>query len=290
MAEEGLVLGGDEGVEHQRREFVIGQLDPALAGEGLDRIAVIAADVGRQRRLIGEQASASSAGRWRNRATRAAKKANSPSPVQVARRTSVARNHGSTRACTRRLNATRSGSGQCSSSESREVHLASPLARDARRWKADQRVRRAATSVSIACASASTSARAVLGRAQQRFIVDIAEIAGLEQHRRRTRAAQDVEGGEAVRVRANLRSGPRPGRSCRTARLAEADICARMTRSESSASTDPSPLRSSPALSERGAAPPLRRRRRCRTASKRLPREQAGCPRCPCGVKRTSRH
>ena len=55
MAEEGLVLGRNEGVDDQRRIFVIGQLDPPLAGEGLDRIAVIAADVGRQRRLVGEQ-------------------------------------------------------------------------------------------------------------------------------------------------------------------------------------------------------------------------------------------
>ena len=55
MAEEGLVLGRDEGVDDQRRIFVIGQLDPPLAGEGLDRIAVIAAHVGRQRRLVGEQ-------------------------------------------------------------------------------------------------------------------------------------------------------------------------------------------------------------------------------------------
>ena len=55
MAEEGLVLGRNEGVDDQRRIFVIGQLDPPFAGEGLDRIAVIAADVGRQRRLIGQQ-------------------------------------------------------------------------------------------------------------------------------------------------------------------------------------------------------------------------------------------
>ncbi len=55
MREEVLVLGRDEGVDDERRIFVIGQLDPALAGEGLDRRAVIAADVGRQRRLVGEQ-------------------------------------------------------------------------------------------------------------------------------------------------------------------------------------------------------------------------------------------
>ena len=55
MAEEGLVLGRNEGVDDQRRIFVIGQLDPPFAGEGLDRIAVVAAHVARQRRLIGKQ-------------------------------------------------------------------------------------------------------------------------------------------------------------------------------------------------------------------------------------------
>ena len=55
MGEEGLVLGREEGVDQQRREFVIGELDAPLAGEGLDRIAVEVADVGRQRRLVGEQ-------------------------------------------------------------------------------------------------------------------------------------------------------------------------------------------------------------------------------------------
>ena len=55
VAEEGLVLGRDERLDDDRRIFVIGQLDAAFAGEGLDRVAVIAADVGRQRRLVGEQ-------------------------------------------------------------------------------------------------------------------------------------------------------------------------------------------------------------------------------------------
>ena len=55
MAEERLVLGRDKGVDHERRDLVVGQVDSALASEGLDRLAVVAADVGRQRRLIGEQ-------------------------------------------------------------------------------------------------------------------------------------------------------------------------------------------------------------------------------------------
>ena len=67
MLEEGLVLGRDEGVDHQRRIFVVGQLDPPFAGEGLHRHAVIAADVGRQRRLVGEQLLATTAARSRNR-------------------------------------------------------------------------------------------------------------------------------------------------------------------------------------------------------------------------------
>ena len=55
MGEEGLVLGGDKRIADQRREFVVGQLDPPLASERLDGSAVIATDVGWERRLVGEQ-------------------------------------------------------------------------------------------------------------------------------------------------------------------------------------------------------------------------------------------
>ncbi len=55
MAEEGLVLGGDEGIDDEPGIFVEIEFDPALAGIGANRVAVIAADVGRQRRLVGEQ-------------------------------------------------------------------------------------------------------------------------------------------------------------------------------------------------------------------------------------------
>ena len=33
MAEEGPVLGGEEGVDQLRRKFLVGELDPPLAGE-----------------------------------------------------------------------------------------------------------------------------------------------------------------------------------------------------------------------------------------------------------------
>jgi len=55
MLEEGLVLGRDEGLDQHWREFVVRQLDAPLAGEGLYGVAVITANVGRQRRLIGKQ-------------------------------------------------------------------------------------------------------------------------------------------------------------------------------------------------------------------------------------------
>src|SRR6185369_14060873 len=37
------------------RIFVVSELDAPLAGESLDRVAVISANIGRKRRLIGEQ-------------------------------------------------------------------------------------------------------------------------------------------------------------------------------------------------------------------------------------------
>ena len=46
----------------------------------------------------------------------------------------------------------------------------------------------------------------MLGRAQQRLIVDVADVACFEQHRRRVGAAKDVERGEAMRLRAALRN------------------------------------------------------------------------------------
>ncbi|GAA3253273.1 hypothetical protein GCM10020258_10380 [Sphingomonas yabuuchiae] len=53
MLEEALVLRRQEGTDKERRIFIVGQLDPALARIGLDRGAVDSAHMGRQRRLIG---------------------------------------------------------------------------------------------------------------------------------------------------------------------------------------------------------------------------------------------
>ena len=55
MLEEGLVLGRNKRVDHQRRIFIERQFDAPLAREGLHRITVVAANIGWQRRLIGEQ-------------------------------------------------------------------------------------------------------------------------------------------------------------------------------------------------------------------------------------------
>jgi len=55
MAEEGLVLGRDERLDDQRRIFLERQFDPPLAREAADRVAIITADIGRQRGLVGEQ-------------------------------------------------------------------------------------------------------------------------------------------------------------------------------------------------------------------------------------------
>ena len=55
MVEEILVLGRNERLDDQRRDLVVGQIDAAFAGEGLDWSAVVTANVGRQRRLIGQQ-------------------------------------------------------------------------------------------------------------------------------------------------------------------------------------------------------------------------------------------
>ena len=46
--------------------------------------------------------------------------------------------------------------------------------------------------------------RAMLGVAQKQFVIGIAEIARLEQDCRRARSAEHMEGGEAVRLRAQL--------------------------------------------------------------------------------------
>ena len=55
MLEERPVLRSQIGTHQQRREFLVSQLDAALARIAVDRRAVIAAHIGRQRRLIGFQ-------------------------------------------------------------------------------------------------------------------------------------------------------------------------------------------------------------------------------------------
>jgi hypothetical protein len=55
VREEGLVLGRGESVDQPLREFVVAELHPAFAREGLDGFAVDVAHVARQRRLIGQQ-------------------------------------------------------------------------------------------------------------------------------------------------------------------------------------------------------------------------------------------
>jgi hypothetical protein len=55
MAEEALVLGREEGVDQLGREFVVAELDPPLAGEGLDRLPVDVADDRGEGRLVGQQ-------------------------------------------------------------------------------------------------------------------------------------------------------------------------------------------------------------------------------------------
>src|SRR3546814_4485648 len=53
MLEEGAILGGEDRLHHQRREFVVRQFDTALARVGMDRLAVDAAHIGGQRGFIG---------------------------------------------------------------------------------------------------------------------------------------------------------------------------------------------------------------------------------------------
>ena len=55
VLEETLVLGRDEGVHHERRNLVVREVNAAFAGEGLNRVALETADVGRERRLVREQ-------------------------------------------------------------------------------------------------------------------------------------------------------------------------------------------------------------------------------------------
>jgi hypothetical protein len=55
VVEEILVLGREKGMDDERRIFVVAELDPPFARESLDRSAVIAAHVGRKRRLISKQ-------------------------------------------------------------------------------------------------------------------------------------------------------------------------------------------------------------------------------------------
>ena len=181
MAEERLVLGRDERLDDQRRIFVIGQLDPPFAGEGLDRVAVVAADVGRQRRLVGEQVSRTSAGRSRRQTQTTAKNRKPAAAGPGGRRTHWCSNHGSIRSCTRRLKATRSGSCSRERSGARasfgELRASSgfglarkaligelPLTAAARGDVGFDRLRQRRD-----------DRRAVLGRAQQRLIVGVAD-------------------------------------------------------------------------------------------------------------------
>jgi hypothetical protein len=55
MGEEGAVLGGQIGLDQPARIFLIGKLDPPLPREGLDRLAVDSANIGGERRLVGQQ-------------------------------------------------------------------------------------------------------------------------------------------------------------------------------------------------------------------------------------------
>ena len=55
MAEEGLVLSGEIGLDQLLREIGILQLHPPLAGIGVDDLAIVAAHHGRQRGFVGEQ-------------------------------------------------------------------------------------------------------------------------------------------------------------------------------------------------------------------------------------------
>ena len=45
---------------------------------------------------------------------------------------------------------------------------------------------------------------ALIGVAQQKFVIRVAQISGLEQHGGRVGTAKNVEGGETVRVRPKL--------------------------------------------------------------------------------------
>src|SRR3546814_19935554 len=55
MLEEGAVLGGEERLYHLARIFLIFEHHAPLAGEGLHDLAVDAADMARERRLVGQQ-------------------------------------------------------------------------------------------------------------------------------------------------------------------------------------------------------------------------------------------
>ena len=126
---------------------------------------------------------------------------------------------------------------------------------------------------------------------QQRLVLGIADIAGLEQHAGRFGPAQDVEGGELVRLAAGAdparphaaaaarpaRPIPPSGRAAR-GRTAGRGRC-RRPRSTARRRRDFRPRRS---------APPRRRRRR-RTANRRSRRAPAGWARCPCGPTGTGR-
>ena len=165
VAEEGLVLGRDEGVDDQRRIFVIGELDPPLAGEGLDRIAVIAADVGRQRRLVGEQLLRRSAGRWRKTARPRRRTGTGRAPIHARRRTQRRSNHGIDPLVDPlvegdQIGERQVGNGQALETSSRRASSRFGAARKASGLAARSR---AATSASIVSASAATIARAVLG-------------------------------------------------------------------------------------------------------------------------------
>ena len=144
-----------------RRIFVIGKLDTPLAGEGLNGVAVIAAHVGRQRRLVGEQFLRArqaggepdpDGGEEQEAAERRSRPRGAPS---------CARTTGSTRSWTRWLKATKSGSGKLGKLRKRRrfqgrgIHCGQALAAWAD-YEKRHRAIRSESSVSIALASAST--------------------------------------------------------------------------------------------------------------------------------------
>ena len=142
----------------------IGQLDPPLAGEGLHRIAVIAADVGRQRRLIGEQLLRRRQAGGEEQPDRGEEQEAGRAPPRPARRTQRRSNHGSSRAWTRCVEGDQVGQRR-QDGERSAFGAASSGFGSAAKEQRSARSRRAARSASIACGQRSDDRRAALGRA-----------------------------------------------------------------------------------------------------------------------------